>query len=687
MKISLMKPFKKGVLTLGFLSLIVGACGGSSVNGPGSGNGNGAGSGGGGGDDPKAQASISAALKFGGDQDDEVFGLKKITEDRFVVYGSTESSGMDFNEDGVLDVYSNGNRDGFIAAFDLEGKNLWAYQIGGAEDDYIAAGEVLEDGSIIVVGELDSDQINLDANAQSFELNKGPDNSDMFMAKYDKDGNLKWSQRISAPILGVNAFDGLDSLIGMDILSNGSLLIYGEFQGDYIDLNNDDVNEKEGIDFSVKKGYVANYDANTGELLWHAVYSVSGHVDLLGGRVLPDGVLIYGLASNGSGLDLDNDGAAELTSDEERYWFFAKYKNDGSLVWSNKVTGSAFYDKHEIYDVKTTDASVFIAGKIEGDLKADDQVITGSEKDNGFLVKLNMQDGQVAWARLQQGVDDDVSNKITALNDGSVVVAGNTNSSQLFYSNGANDFLPAKGEHDAFIISYSANGDPVWAHRVGGTSEEIADALDAFSDDQVLFVGRTNSESVDIDDDNQADIHPTSSSTYVIVYNKDGTVSWYRSINPTSTIWKALVTDQDQIYIHGNSESNAINYDANEGNDLTGEHYGFDFVLRYDKSGNILQAEDFWPTYDDLNSVSELFEDSSSVIANDNMAALFASDGHMLAFQHFTGFIDITTRGSAAFISQKAFALAGETDGEMNNEPMLWAESQEIDGFVLIYKY
>lgn len=90
---------------------------------------------------------------------------------------------------GERELRSVGLRDLFLAKLDADGKVLWAQSAGGAEEDLGHSVAVDFDGNAVVTGYIEGSAIFGD------EIVNGQGGDDMFLAKYDPAGKLQWVRR------------------------------------------------------------------------------------------------------------------------------------------------------------------------------------------------------------------------------------------------------------------------------------------------------------------------------------------------------------------------------------------------------------------------------------------------------------------------------------------------------------
>jgi len=147
-------------------------------------------------------AGIDEAYAISIDKDNNIYTSGKFSDTAF------------FASDTLI---SKGGSDCFISKFDPSGNMQWVKQAGGNGDD-IAQGIALDNsGNICVTGYFESTG---HFESDSLISNGG---SDIFIAKYDSSGNLKWSEKAGG--------SGTDQGAGISSDKNGKNYITGFFSG------------------------------------------------------------------------------------------------------------------------------------------------------------------------------------------------------------------------------------------------------------------------------------------------------------------------------------------------------------------------------------------------------------------------------------------------------------------------
>ena len=229
---------------------------------------------------------------------------------------------------------------GFIAKYDSNGNVLWAAKQSGTGTEISYDVSTDRYGNVYIAGDYNQnlDLYSKNSTTSSVQLSAIVSGYNTgFIAKYDKDGNVKWAAKQgSTPPAGAN----LKSLkISTD--RNGNVYIAGEFNGNITFYKEDNT---PGISFtgSTVDGFLAKYDSN-GNVLWAAKqsgtgteisYDVStdryGNVYIGGDYYTNTPITLYN-SDDSTGVTLSNDG------DDS---FIAKYDSNGNVLWAAKQSGS-----------------------------------------------------------------------------------------------------------------------------------------------------------------------------------------------------------------------------------------------------------------------------------------------------------------------------------------------------------
>jgi hypothetical protein len=212
---------------------------------------------------------------------------------------------------------SAGGADVFILKLNNSGNTIWAKQAGGVFEDFGIA--IYSDfyANVYVTGNFTAPSIHFD----NVQLNAkvGPF-QDMFITKYDSNGNALWAKGAG----GDFPSDGA----GIAVDSNGYVYVTGSsFQGNYIKFDNN-------ITISNDKSFIAKYDT-TGNIVWAKPTALNSR-DFTQGMVSDNAGHLYTI---GFFYDQAIFGADTLNSVGNTDISVCKYDYDGNIICVKQAGG------------------------------------------------------------------------------------------------------------------------------------------------------------------------------------------------------------------------------------------------------------------------------------------------------------------------------------------------------------
>jgi hypothetical protein len=193
---------------------------------------------------------------WGGSWDDYFHSLVEDKEGNIIVVGWSHSYDMDF--------VSDGHAQAIIAKYDKDGNQLWLKDIGGSKNDVFYAVGILSDGSIVLGGYTNSEDLGFSLWGEY----------DCYFVKLDKDGNFLGAKNFG--IVDVN-----NQIFTIKVLANDEIVICG---------------------FVGENGFIAKSDRD-GNILWIDRYAMDSSTYFRGLSILEDGnILVSGYGYRDSQL-------------------------------------------------------------------------------------------------------------------------------------------------------------------------------------------------------------------------------------------------------------------------------------------------------------------------------------------------------------------------------------------------
>ncbi len=322
---------------------------------------------------------------------------------------------------GKIRLISKGNSDVFIAKFDSSGKTLWAKQFGGKGFDFGKDIVLDKENNIFIAGTF-QDTISIDN--KTFISNGS---SDIFTAKFDKEGTLKW--------LNFSGGKKFDYGNGIVIDKEGNSISTGFFQD----------TARFGDTTLVSKGYydvfISKQDSK-GNFLWVKQAGGNGH-------------------DEAHGIGIDNQGNSYIAGyyDSDCFFgnislkvfnkevddlFIAKYNSNGILMWAK---GAGDFTNDIAYDIQTdSSGNSYITGVFYGKLNLGKVFIKSIGSDDSFIIKYNT-NGDALWATQVGGNGSAYGFAVCADNNGTVFSTGYFSGKE----NAGQQSITATDKFDIFI--------------------------------------------------------------------------------------------------------------------------------------------------------------------------------------------------------------------------------------------
>ncbi|HRO41451.1 MAG TPA: T9SS type A sorting domain-containing protein [Flavipsychrobacter sp.] len=163
-----------------------------------------------------------------------------------------------------------------------------------------------------------------------------------------------------------------------------------------------------------------------------------------------------------------------------------KINSTGNLMWKKYYGGSNTDRAHAIR--QTTDGGYIVAGYT----RSNDGDVSGlhGTLDDFWIVKLD-DTGAIQWQKCLGGTLQEEANDIQQTADGGYIVVGKAHS-----SNG--DVSGMKGLGDMWIVKLNNTGNIQWQKCLGGSSLDIANAVQQTTDSGYIIAGYTYSNDGDV---------------------------------------------------------------------------------------------------------------------------------------------------------------------------------------------
>jgi hypothetical protein len=359
---------------------------------------------------------------------------------------------------GTASLVSGGSQDFYLAKYDASGNLAWARRGGGTLGDLGNAVKVDGSGNVYVTGYFTGTATFGTATTLT---SSGTDDQELFVAKYDTDGNLLWAKRAGGA--------GEDVGQSLAIDADGNVLIAGWFTGSAtfpMAIGNIPLTSNGGTD-----AFVAKLDS-AGNFLW-AMSAGSTYYDRGRGVTTdPSGNVYYTATYVGT---VTFPGPASITSVGGTFnynYFTAKYDASGAFQWVRSV-GSDYTAGEGGAIGADSEGSVYVLTTFTGTTLLPVGTLASVGKDV-LLLKYDTL-GNMVWARKAGGNNNDIATGIAVATNGDSWITGYFDTSATF--GGTTTLTANAGSTDVFVANYGGDGTLLWASRAGGPNREEAYAI------------------------------------------------------------------------------------------------------------------------------------------------------------------------------------------------------------------
>lgn len=405
------------------------------------------------------------AFDHGGSEHEWLWDITVTENGTSYLTGEYTSDSIYFGGKESLYVFDNTLKGAYFAKMDKFGKTKWCKSIYGyLNQPYQRI--IVEKNNLYLSGWFDGNP-DFDPGSGTAYGN-GVQAADGFIAKYDTNGYFQWLNTMK----GLYAQTVIESVVSEegDIYSTG----YYSRGFDIYDQSSNPpahVDMEGGVDI-----YFMKTDSN-GVLEW--VKNIGGTDDERPFSMSIDNrgdLYIYGIFSSAV-LDIDP-GIEEynLYATGEDNIFFAKFNNNGELIWAKSIPGKMYdfiFDRTSL--IKTTkDCEIIITGNFTGsDIDFNPGMDTYNLSSNGsadiFLAKYDSS-GNFVFANSFGGSGADYGRALAIDNNNDIILTGNVYSSNADLIPGADSDLIS---NTFFTAKYDTEGNFLWVEENGGDAVDV----------------------------------------------------------------------------------------------------------------------------------------------------------------------------------------------------------------------
>ena len=330
-------------------------------------------------------------------------------------------------------------------------------------------------------------------------------NEDVFIAKYDSDGNLIWVRAGGGP--------GFDYGYGISLDNQGNSYVTGMVQGnvtfDHVTVNR-----------TSQDIFIAKYNSD-GMLQW---------LEFAGGS---NNDISYGIATdpNGNSYITGSTGGGSAFGTKmlsPAGTFVAKYNSSGKIAWVKKYGGGGQEKGNKI--VLDKSGHFFLTGEYNNTAFFGTTSLSSiSGSTDVFCAKADTS-GNIMWVTSGGGDKWDNSGGIDIDQEGNVYCAGSFQSVGTF----GTQTLTAGSYYSIFIAKYNSNGNFVWAKKAGASCCDYANDIAVSQQGDIFITGQYSYPGLfgSIILDGSSFYVYSNGNSYVAKYDASGNALWATSGGP-----------------------------------------------------------------------------------------------------------------------------------------------------------
>lgn len=434
-----------------------------------------------------------------------------------------------------------------------------------------------QDGNLIFIGDYGG---NLYPTRDSSTMAPYPTNSvnaDVFIAKFDSNGEFLWVKTINSSLQDVKAVDAA-------IDENGNIIVLGYFYTS-ADFDSDNVGQQVLNTTSIKDYYIAKYN-NDGNFILAKNFNAPNnpsHFWAYNLNVYNSDIIITGDFYNGT-IDVDLGSGVTNMSTSSFRTFLIKYDLNLDLIWVKQFINTAqSSDNRFSSSAIDKDGNIVLVGTFIGSNDFDPGtasfVLTTSNNHAKYICKLDV-DGNFLWAKFHL-LRTDISSKIIFDNSNNIYI------SDIYYLNGSGSIQYSPFNYswtctsncgsESFLIKLDNQGNGIWLNRYvssGSNARAEIRELVLVNDTTLCLTGGFN-KSLNINPNyTSINISPLSTindgEDYLLVslHTETGSPNWYKIIdNGGGTITNYPYRKGTQIVVDQNENiytlSKSISFNSN----------------------------------------------------------------------------------------------------------------------------
>ena len=414
------------------------------------------------------------ATYFGGGSEDQAFGLACDGAGNVYMTGLTSSTSGIATAGEYQSTYGGGIGDAFLAKFSSGGSLLWATYYGGSGTELATAICTDKTGAAYITGyTYSTDSI---ATVGAYKTSGGGENVDGFIAKFSPTGSIIW-----ATYYGGNDDD---EPVGIACDSTGNVYMTGATSSTD-SISTPGAYQLTFQGFADDDGFLVKFNS-AGALQWGTYYGANGSNEVQ--AIISDGSNVYLTGSTSCTDSIASAGSYRDTLTGPADAFLVKFNGAGAMLWGTYYgnggdgANSITIDNTGIVSITgATTSAIGIATP-----GAYQEVNAGG---GDVFVAQFSNSGTLLWGSYYGGSGYDESFGITCNDNGSLYIAGMTNSTESIATAGAYDTSlgAISVNYNAFLAKFGLGANTNSIKQMAGTHvslniypNPVADEINVF---------------------------------------------------------------------------------------------------------------------------------------------------------------------------------------------------------------
>ena len=312
---------------------------------------------------------------------------------------------------------------------------------------------------------------------------------DIFVAKYDAQGNLLFVKRVQATGTGAG--------FRLAVTSTGKIIVAGKFTTDVT------FDPGGAAEFHASAGqndiFIARFDGATGAFEQAVTLGNTGDDQPNRLEVYNDEIYLFGYFQSSIDVDPSAGTFNLIGTGTGSTAFMVKLPDLNSFSWAT-VVGSGY----SISNIDVNSNGLFMTGTFTGTVDFDPSAanvanLTATGTQDVYFSKLNL-NGDFQWAKRFGGVGPETVFDIAAASSGNIYVTGTfQGTSDMDPGNGTVNIVSNNQSVDAFLSKFDGNGNFLWSKGWGGSAYDDGTTVIVLSSDRAIVSGNFMSKNMDLD--------------------------------------------------------------------------------------------------------------------------------------------------------------------------------------------